>query len=394
MKNKIIKLILVLLSALLLTGCWDSVEIDRKAFVSTIGIDVGADVALKSQLVNSKNETSGETIKNENNNFLKVTYGFPDIRNMDRQKGTAEEISITIDGYSMSDTYFKAIGKSSRKLHFGHSKLLLISDELFKYPELLNEVMDYIQREPSFNRTITMAIVEGKAKDYVAVKPITEDSIDKYITSLLGNSTQSGAVAPITLTKYIDMNKTYNISMLPVFSLKEENDIELTKMAIIKNFTIAKYLSNAQTSDVQILTGDIGACVKSINKEGHTVDYYIKGADSDLAVTYEGGKLHLNYTINAEGSLKAYYIGGKTIDEETLRNLEEAFNKSMEADLRSVIDFTRYEADADVLRVATNIRRYHRNIWKEVKDNWPETLKEAEISVEVNNYIRTIGVSN
>ncbi len=49
----------------------------------------------------------------------------------------------------MTDTYFKALAKSSRTLHFGHSKLLLLSEDLFKYPEVLQEVMDYIEREPS-----------------------------------------------------------------------------------------------------------------------------------------------------------------------------------------------------------------------------------------------------
>jgi len=135
--------------SLLLTGCWDSVEIDRKAFVSTIAIDVGEDIKARSEIINSKENTSEESI--EKNNTLRVTYGFPDIRNMDSKKGTASELSITVEGYSMTDTYFKALAKSSRTLHFGHSKLLLLSEDLFKYPEVLQEVMDYIEREPSLN---------------------------------------------------------------------------------------------------------------------------------------------------------------------------------------------------------------------------------------------------
>ncbi|WP_346869197.1 Ger(x)C family spore germination protein [Clostridium sp. UBA5119] len=392
MKNKIIKLIPIMIISLLLTGCWDSVEIDRKAFVSTIAIDVGEDIKARSEIINSKDNTSKESI--EENNTLRVTYGFPDIRNMDSKKGTASELSITVEGYSMTDTYFKALAKSSRTLHFGHSKLLLLSEDLFKYPEVLQEVMDYIEREPSLNRTIMMTIVKGKAKDYVEVKPVTEENIDNYITSLMGNSSKNGTVAPVNLTKYIDMVKSYNSSALPVFSLENEKDIQLTGMAIIKDFTIKDYLDNNQMTDIQILRGDIGSCRKAINKEGHNIDYYIKNVDRDLHIDYEDNKLKLKYTIDTEGTLKGYYAKAESLDSEVIKEIEQQFNESMKKDFQELIDFTRNNLKVDVLDIGSDIRRFHKGIWNDVKDNWPKALENAEISIEVKNDIRNIGLSN
>lgn len=392
MKNKILKLIPVMLLSLLLTGCWDSVEIDRKAFVSTIGIDVGDDIKARNDMINSQRGESEENI--ENINALKVTYGFPDIRNMDPKKGSAPELSITVDGYSMTDAYFKALGKSSRTLHFGHSKLLLLSDELFKYPEVLKEIMDYIEREPSLNRTIIMAIVKGKAKDYVEIKPVMEENIDNYITSLMGNSSKNGTVAPITLTKYIDMLKSYNISMLPVFSIQDENDIQLTGMAVIKNYAIQDYLTNNQMTDVQILKGDIGSCIKAVMRNNHNIDYYIKNVERDLQIDYNNGKLQLKYVIGTEGTLKGYYTEGEKLDSKVIEEIEKQFDKSMVRDFENIINFTRNNLKIDILDVGSDIRRFHKGVWNEVKDNWPEALRNAEITIEVNNDIRNIGLSN
>jgi len=354
-KNKIIKLIPIMIISLLLTGCWDSVEIDRKAFVSTIAIDVGEDIKARSEIINSKENTSEESI--EENNTLRVTYGFPDIRNMDSKKGTASELSITVEGYSMTDTYFKALAKSSRTLHFGHSKLLLLSEDLFKYPEVLQEVMDYIEREPSLN-------------------------------------SKNGTVAPVNLTKYIDMVKSYNSSALPVFSLENEKDIQLTGMAVIEDFTIKDYLDNNQMTDIQILRGDIGSCRKAINKEGHNIDYYIKNVDRDLHIDYEDNKLKLKYTIDTEGTLKGYYAKAESLDSEVIKEIEQQFNESMKKDFQELIDFTRNNLKVDVLDIGSDIRRFHKGIWNEVKDNWPQALENAEISIEVNNDIRNIGLSN
>jgi Ger(x)C family germination protein len=391
-KNKIIKLIPVMLISLLLTGCWDSVEIDRKAFVSTIGIDVGDDIEARSEAINSKEDTQEDNI--ESNNTLKVTYGFPDIRNMNAKRGTASEISITVDGYSMTDAYFKALGKSSRSLHFGDSKLLLLSDELFKYPKVLQEIMDYVEREPSLNRTVIMAIVKGKAKNYVEVKPVTEENIENYITSLMGNNNKNGIVPPVTLTKYIDMIKSHNISMLPVFSLENENDIQLTGMGVIKDFAIKDYLSNNQMTDVEILKGDVGACRKAVNKDGHNIDYYIKNVDTDLHISYENNKLYLNYTIGTEGTLKGYYTEAEELDGEAIAEIEQLFNESMKKDLEEIIDFTRNRLKVDILDIRSDVMRFHRGIWSEIKDNWPEILQNAEVSITVNNDIRNMGLSN
>lgn len=392
MKNKIIKLIPVMMISLLLTGCWDSVEIDRKAFVSTIGIDIGDDIDVRSKMINSKESTSEKSI--ENNNTLRVTYGFPDVRNMNAKKGTASELAITVDGYSMTDAYFKAIGKSSRTLHFGHSKLLLLSDELFQYPEILKEIMDYIEREPSLNRSVTMIIVKGKAKDYAKVKPEMEENIHNYITSLMGNSSKNGTVAPITLTKYIDMLKSYDISMLPVFSLENEKDIELKGMAVIKDFTIKDYLNNNQITDIQILRGDIGACRKAINRDGHNIDYYLKNVDKNLHIGYENNKLQLEYVINTEGTLKGYYTEAERLDSGIIEEIEKQFDESMKKDFEEIINFTSNSLKLDVIDIGSDIRRFHRGIWSEIENNWPEALRTAEISIKVNNDIRNIGLSN
>ena len=392
MKNKIIKLIPVMMISLLLTGCWDSVEIDRKAFVSTIGIDIGDDIDVRSKMINSKESTSEKSI--ENNNTLRVTYGFPDVRNMNAKKGTAAELAITVDGYSMTDAYFKAIGKSSRTLHFGHSKILLLSDELFQYPEILKEIIDYIEREPSLNRSVIMIIVKGKAKDYAKVKPEMEENIHNYITSLMGNSSKNGTVAPITLTKYIDMLKSYDISMLPVFSLENEKDIQLKGMAVIKGFTIKEYLDNNQITDIQILRGDIGACRKAINRDGHNIDYYLKNVDKNLHIDYKNNKLHLEYVINTEGTLKGYYTEGERLDSGIIEEIEKQFDESMKKDFEEIINFTSNSLKLDVIDIGSDIRRFHRGIWSEVEDNWPEALRTAEISIKVNNDIRNIGLSN
>lgn len=389
MKNKVLKLIPIIALTLLLTGCWDRIEIDRRAFVSTIGIDVGKDIEKKSSLTDNVDVKSYKDL-----NMVKITYGFPDLRHMDTQKGTAEGMSLTVDGYSPIDAYFKAASMSSRSLHFGHSKLLLLSNKLFDYPELEKEILDYIEREPNLNRSIIMAIVDGDTEDYIKVKPMMEDSIDSYITNMLGNSRISGILSPITLTKYIDMVKSKAVSMLPVFSMKDEDEIELSGVAVIQDNVIKAYLNNDEIENVQILRGDIGASKKVVTSKGHPIDYYIETVDTDLDIKYINNKLRLNYSIFTEGDLAGYYTDAKEIEAQDIKNLEEQLNKQMEEELLQIAYMTKDDMKLDILEIEDKVKKYHYKLWKDIKDNWPEEFENIEISVKVKNQIRTVGIVN
>ncbi|MEG2935751.1 MAG: Ger(x)C family spore germination protein [Clostridium sp.] len=389
MKNKVLNLILVLSLALLLTGCWDRIEIDRRAFVSTIGIDVGSDVDKKGAL------SEDVDIKNfKDMNMVKVTYGFPDLRHMDTQKGTTEGLSLTVNGYSLTDAYFKAASMSSRSLHFGHSKLLLLSNKVFDYPELEKEILDYIEREPNLNRSIIMAIVKGDTEDYIKVKPMMEDSIDSYITNLLGNSSITGTISPITLTKYIDMVKSKAVSVLPVFNLKCEDEIELEGVAVIEGNQIKTYLNNNDIEDVQILRSDIGSSKKVVTSGGHPIDYYIEAVDTNLDIKYIDNKLYLKYSIFAEGDLAGYYTDAKEIEAKDIKNLEQQLNTQMEKELLEVAYRTKDDLKLDVLEIEDKVKKYHYKIWESIKDNWQEELEKAEINITVKNQIRTVGIIN
>lgn len=389
MKIKYLFFSLIILSALMLTGCWDRVEIDRRAFVSTVGIDVGSDIDKKDIFNNDNNIEDYRDL-----NIVKITYGFPDLRHMDTQKGTTEGLSLTVEGYSPIDAYFKAASKSSRSLHFGHSKLLLLSNKIFDYPDLEKEVMDYIEREPNLNRSIVMAIVNGDTSDYLKVKPMMEDSIDSYITNLLGNSSINGIISPITLTKYIDMVKSKSVSMLPVFNLKGKDDIVLQGVAIIEDNMIKNYLDNDQMENIQILRSDIGSAKKVVTSGGHPVDYYIENVDTNLDIKYIDNKLHLNYTILAEGDLAGYYTDAEDLTDKDIKALENQFNKQMEKELLEIAYTTKNDMKLDVLGIQDKIKKYHTSLWNDIKDNWDKEFLNAEISIDVNNQIRTVGIVN
>lgn len=389
---KIKKVLPALIISLLLTGCWDNVEIDRKAFVATIAVDIGKDIKEREGLKVFK---PTDAFAEKPIDVLSVTYGFPDIRNMQQEKGAAEELAITVGGYSMTDAYFKAIAQSSRNLHFSHSKVLFLSDDLFRYPEVAKEVMDYVKREPSLNRTTIMAVVEGKAEDYVKFKPLMEENIENYITGLMGNNSRNGSVYPVNLNKYIDMSTQQDVNMLPLFKFEKGNkNLVLSGITLIKDYQIVGYLNDKEVTDVQILRGDIGSCKKVVYKDAHPIDYYIRDVSTKVDMNLVDDKLVINYKIFTEGTIKGYYTDANLLNTDVIREIEKYFAESMEKELVGIADVTRNKLQVDLLNAQENLRKYHPKIWSQIQSRWPQVYQNAEIKVTVDNHIRTVGLSD
>lgn len=389
MKNKVIKICMPLIMSLLLTGCWDSVEIDRKAFVSAIGVDSGEEVNLKESRALASGDKKIDDLK-----LVRVTYSFPDIRNMDTQKGTTEKLSLTIDGYSLTDAYIKAISKTSRNLHFGHSKLLLISQDFFQHPDLVNEFMDYIERTPSINRAMTVAVSEGKAEELLALKPMMEDGIDNYIISLLGNSSTFGNFKPVSVTKYIEMMKNDGVAILPIFSKNGDNDVNLKGGIIIDSYSIKEILSIKELDNLKILKGNIGACKKVIVKDNHPIDYYIKEVNTKLKPELINNQLNINFTVETKGDLSGYYSNGASLNDVDIKAIEEDLDKAIGRELLDTAQYIRDGMKVDVLGIKENLEKYHPMLWRDVKEQWPNSLYNSKINITVKTGIKTIGIAN
>ncbi|GAA0121250.1 MULTISPECIES: Ger(x)C family spore germination protein [Clostridium] len=415
------KFFLIFIMCLLLTGCWDNIEIDRRAFVSTIAVDIGADIKKLDEL---KNIDSKEAFSERPLSIIEVTYGFPDIRNLNPQKGTAEEIAITTSGYSMTDTYFKAIAQSSRALHFGHTKLLVLSDRLFDYPEVLKEVFDYIERDAILNRSMMIIVVKDVAKDYVDYKPTMEENLESYISGIMSNNSKYGAIIPVTLHNYLEDVKKQD-SMLPYIVLEEEKnpeqeqknkskekinmisenkktneeeelkakqDLALSGMAVIKNFKIIGYVNDVEIQDIQIIRGKLGSGKKVVYKYGRPIDYYIDENTSKVKIDYKNGKLFVNYNITNEGSIKGYYKGAKLLNEKNIKEIQEDLNVAMKKELEKVVKNLQRDIKSDSLEIREYIKKYKPNLWEEIKDKWNIIYENAEITVNVNNKIMNVGV--
>ncbi|WP_241428153.1 Ger(x)C family spore germination protein [Clostridium sp. DJ247] len=386
------KLLSLILMCIILSGCWDKIEIDRKSLISAAAIDVGEQIDKEKEM---KDLRPDEPFTGMDLKKLHVTFGAPDISKLGPEKGvSAEDIYINSDGYSMVDVINNAGLRSSRDLKFSHIKLLILSKDLMTHTEVVKEVADYLQREPSLNKMMYIVLSEGHAEDLIKFKPSMEKNIESYISGLVENSQRNVSILPVTLTEFLVLLNQNGNAMLPKLEIeKDKKEVKVSGVSLIKNYKLVGDLNPIETANLQMLRGTARGVRKVIYKENHPIDVSIDNLKRKITMSSENGKIAFNVNLELEGQVKDYYINKDIFSENMLSYLEENLSIATSKECEEVIEITQKQLNVDPVGFREYVEKYYPNTWNRIKDKWDEIYKNAVIHVKVRSNIRRIGVS-
>lgn len=389
--RRIPKVICLLLTTVMLTGCWDKVEIDQKTFVSIMGVDAGDDIGKEKELKKLKPD---EPLTSMDLKKIHVTFGSPDVSKLGPEKGgTAKDLYIDSDAYSMQDAIAKASLKSSREIAFSHIKLLVFGSNLLTYPETFKEVVDYLQRQPSLDRMMLLVLAQGRAEEYIKYKPTMEKNIENYMTGLMENTQRNSTIVAITLNDFLKLLDQNGNGILPYISMnKDKNELKVSGSGIIKDYKIKGYLTDSETSNLKILRGNFKGGTKVVYREGHPIDITIDGSERKIKVKNTEKGLVFTIDVNLEGQLKGYSVGKEALSSSFLNSIQQDFNKSIQEECYQVIKITQQQFQVDPIGLREYVEKYHPMIWNQIKNNWGDAYKNAKINVNVDTKVRRIGV--
>lgn len=160
-------LILLLVLPLLLTGCWDSVELNRRAIVSGVAIDRG----------------EGETEKY----VLSFQVIVADEISGQNARGISPVALYTGKGRTMFEALANASRQTARFLSLAHVRVLVVSEKLAR--EGIKDMMDVLERESDTRLTSLVFVAKGQpARDILSTMTVfskipANDLVEKLDTT-------------------------------------------------------------------------------------------------------------------------------------------------------------------------------------------------------------------
>ncbi|UOF90712.1 Ger(x)C family spore germination protein [Fodinisporobacter ferrooxydans] len=425
----------MIVSALLLTGCWDQHELEDFTYITTVGLDQGKNGKIQVTLQSASPQ--GATSQGGGG------------------KGEGPTASETVTYLLEGPLTAKFFGNTtvSRRYSFEHTNVLIVGEALVRTHDILRFLSSAL-RDHSFRRDMLLIVTEGKAKEFIyRNQPLLEQTPYKFFemiyplwqtTGLWPNirlhsflrTLEGGQGLPITiLSSYQDPQKikirdkgsnkqpsssSFNSSALPVladsngnqdlsksdnylygdqFRLKGGNPVELMGTAVFgKKYMIGK-LGTVDTQLLLMIQGEseeiyrnFANPLKPKSKYGVALTLFQSGSP-DIKMQWNGNHLKsIQEKVELNAKIVAIQSGDNFVTNTKNRlKLEKFVNYILSKQANALVKRfqTKYKGDPFHFEWKARHHFLYTGDWKTY--DWGKAFCQADVKVDVHVKILTAG---
>lgn len=243
MKNFKIKIVLIILVvALFFSGCMNSARLKDLMVVEGIGIDKNGD----------KVSICVQTLKADN-----------------LSAGRAPSQNMTFNTDETGNTIFDAIANLSnnlsKKVFFGHNKLIVFSSEVCESD--LKTHLDYLLRSTESRVDVALCIAKDKAKDVIESNENESHVPSENIASLLKNGQDAGTSAYVTVNEILNLHSDKTSDYyLPMLEKSDDRDnVTTTGLGLFRDSALVYVTDSDETMGLLMIRDKIETCSLEFN---------------------------------------------------------------------------------------------------------------------------------
>jgi spore germination protein KC len=361
---------------LLLTGCWDRVEINDLALVMATGLDKTDDdkIELSVQLAIPKAMGGGQGMAGGGG-------GKPT---------TVEKVT----GETVFDAMSKLQEKVSRRIFWGHNRVIIIGEKLAE--EGIQKHIDFFARHPSPRLRAYTFVTDGKAIDTLKVIPELESS-SAEIARELANFKVGMSVTVKDLLQMLSGEA--GATVLPWIEVEQEPEnkggLLINGAAVLKKDKMVGRIDNKVTRGVLWLRDEIELATVTIEPEGaeDQISFSLLRSRTELIPKIENGNWKMTVKIVTEDDAVENETKLNLMNPKIVKKLEKQLEQDIDKRIRMTLEKVQKEMGADIFGFAEAFHRQYPDQWSEVKDQWNEKFPEIEVEIKSKAYIRRPGMS-
>ncbi len=322
--NKILKIIIIILPILLLTGCTSYTELNDLGIVSMLGLDYQ---------------------DNEYQVYVNIIEGTQDDGILEKKYKTHYSSAPNLE-----EAFQKIMIQSDKKVYLSHIDLLLITENLVD--NRLKDTLYNFLNNNEYRNNFNIALTKTDLKSYFD-NEITADEINKQISI---NNKESGTVSEIDFELFLRALLIDSNSFLPTISW--DKGVKIEGFSLIKDYRIFAYLNHDESILFNLMSNRIN---KTLWK-----NYIIYQNETTIKTNKNKVQINLKTLID--------------------KNKEE-FKKELTEDIKKLWNLYR-EKDYDILKLQHKIKQNNFSYYKKTKDllNKIELKVNIEPTIK-NNYI-------
>lgn len=375
MYKKIALLLLLILCLITTTGCWDSVEIERNAFVLGLGID------------------------SEEDGRLTLTFQLALLKAFKGEKGedgkSTHQMTITSD--TIADATRELLSYYGEVPNFTHCKLVVFGEDYAK--KGIRDSLDFLFREPELRRVTSVCVSKGRAKDILELEPKMGPSSAMVIDQILTqNSVSNSEIFPFKDIRYLYQNFTRNSDLgLPKVDINQ-GTARVSGAGVFKDSKLIGWYEGHEVTGLRLILGSINQSFHSHSlelpwEEGGKITFNTYNIHSSTVPKLTDGKITLKIDVMIEGDVNEVRNPSPLKNrEKLLKEWGRALENDISSNINSVYRKGRDVYGVDTFEIDHRMESHYPEFWNKNKDQWNEIFKTVDLELKVDVKIRRVGI--
>ncbi|MFD1017690.1 Ger(x)C family spore germination protein [Thalassobacillus hwangdonensis] len=387
LKHGTTRLILCTCCILLLSGCWNSRELDQLGITVAIGVDLNeqGEYELSVQLINpSEIATDAPT--------------------------TRPPVSVYAStGQTLLEAFRKLTSSSPRKIYLSQVRMLIFGERLAE--EGIIEALDLFYRDHEMRTEFMMVVAKGVSpRDLLGILTPFEKVPANKILHTIESSEQNwaptkGVKIDEVLSDLLSEAKDPVMTGIEVFGPvdfgKQRENVELvdspTKiyvdfLGVFKGDQLIGWLNQNQSKGHNYIAGSVKSTVITFPMKGDClVSVEVLRTNTSTASKLENGKPVITIDLNMEGNIGEVHCPIDLSDPKTIEKINHLTEEDIKEKMISSIQAAQNKFESDIFGFGGILHREHPKYWKKVKDDWNTHFAELDYEINVTSNIRRKG---
>ena len=359
------KYCLLLLTALLLAGCWDANVPQKMYYAHGIGIDYVDDhFEVYVQVVDFANIAKSEQRQ-------------PDAPQAEVGRGRGKTVDqAVVNLYHTLDM----------RLYWGHLSFIVFSRSTMEEGQV-NNVVNFLNSYRETRYEIWMYGTDEKVSDIMLATPVLNTALNlSSLADPLNSYEQESYVPPVSFRQYIlRLNEPDYTVRIPYVKMKEnwksqkEEDkrIEYAGIAVISEKELKGVLLGEEVFGTKFMTEEMKRTLLKYTLKDTSLSVVIQNVKVEVKSKPVGDSFKFDITVKLNATPSEFSTNI------TENEIEESAKKEVEKKIRETYE-TALEKDIDIYRLSNHAYKQHVKEWKSVEEEGRVPLDEDSISsVEV-----------
>ncbi|MCY6369232.1 Ger(x)C family spore germination protein [Clostridium ganghwense] len=359
-RNKLC-IIWTIILPILLTGCWDYADIDKRSIVITLGVD----------RINDKIEFSGEVAK------LAPEFG-----------GAKEKTTIThvYKDLSYGATFEEArVDFNVRRPHptfLGATRVVVLGANYAK--EGIEPYLNRINQMYDYRKTLLAVVSREPAAELFKVKIENDISVGFLIEHSLNYLSQKGSALYTDIGEMLSDIALGEVGYLLPYVGIEQGQIKYLGLAVMKDSKLIGVIDTMDTDGLLYVMGKNPRLVEVMPSprkgEKNLVSFRTIINKRKIKTDYIDNKVIINIDLELDAAMQyQYHI--EPITDVNRNQLQSMIEQKVKNDIKNIIKRTQEDYKCDVLEFGKYFRADNYKVYQEIK--WSEEYPKAEINVDV-----------